>query len=85
MDTNVYAGYTIPHTYDSMIGKLIVHDSCREKAIDKMKSALSELVIDGVKTNIQFLIQIMNNPSYISGKYDTSFVEKEFSKKSEED
>ncbi|MCL2383703.1 MAG: hypothetical protein FWC79_06215 [Oscillospiraceae bacterium] len=76
IDTAIYSGYTIPHTYDSMIAKLIVHDATREKAISKMKSALSEFVIDGIQTNIEFLIQILNDETYLSGEYDTSFVEK---------
>ena len=76
IDSAIYTGYTIPHTYDSMIGKLIVHDATREKAINKMKSALSEFVIDGIETNIDFLTQILNDETYLSGNYDTSFVEK---------
>ena len=76
VDTAVYTGYTIPHTYDSMIAKLIVHDKCKETAVNKMKSALSEFVIDGIETNIEYLIEILNSEMYMSGEYDTSFVEK---------
>ncbi|MCL2341563.1 MAG: acetyl-CoA carboxylase biotin carboxylase subunit [Firmicutes bacterium] len=77
VDTGIYTGYTIPHTYDSMIAKLIVHDSTREDAINKMKCAISEFIVGGINTNIDFLIKILNNKNYVSGNYDTSFIEKE--------
>jgi len=76
VDTALYTGYTIPHNYDSMIAKLIVHDKTRPEAINKMKRALSEFVIDGIDTNIEFLLEILNNNDFVSGNYDTSFVEK---------
>ena len=76
VDTALYTGYTIPHNYDSMIAKLIVHDKTRLEAINKMKCALAEFVIDGIDTNMEFLLEILNNSDFVSGNYDTSFVEK---------
>lgn len=77
IDTFVYAGYTIPPTYDSMIAKIIAYGKTRNEAISKMKRALEETVIEGVDTNIDFLFQIIRNPNFLRGKYDTSFVESE--------
>jgi len=75
LDTHVYAGYTIPPNYDSMIAKLIVTAQTREEAISKMKRALDEFVIEGVKTTIPFHRQLMDNPDYIAGNYTTKFME----------
>ncbi len=75
LDTHVYAGYTIPPNYDSMIAKLIVTAQTREEAISKMKRALDEFVIEGVKTTIPFHRQLMDDPDYISGNYTTKFME----------
>lgn len=75
VDTAIYTSYTIPYHYDSMIAKVIVHDKTRIDAINKMESALSEFVIDGIDTNIEFLLKILHNDDYIKGNYDTSFVE----------
>jgi acetyl-CoA carboxylase biotin carboxylase subunit len=75
MDTHVYAGYMIPPNYDSMIAKLIVTAQTREEAINKMKRALDEFVIEGVKTTIPFHIQLMEHPDYVSGNYTTKFME----------
>ncbi len=75
IDTHVYAGYTIPPYYDSMIAKLIVTAESREEAISKMKRALDEFIIEGVKTTIPFHRQLMDDPSYISGDYTTKFME----------
>lgn len=74
IDSAVYRGYMIPPTYDSMIGKLIVHAPTREEAILRMKRALGELVITGVKTNIDFQYTLMNQEAFISGSYDTGFI-----------
>ena len=73
LDTMLYAGYNVPPYYDSMLAKLIVHADTREAAIRKMKAALSELVIDGVKSNIEEQIAILSSPAFISGQYFTSF------------
>ena len=75
LDTHVYAGYTIPPNYDSMIAKLITTAQTREEAIHKMKRALDEFVIQGIKTTIPFHRQLMEHPDYISGDYTTKFME----------
>lgn len=77
VDTAIYNGYTIPPNYDSMIAKIITHGVTRNEAIAKMKRALEELVIDGVDTNRDFLFDIIKNPNFIRGSFDTSFIEKE--------
>ena len=78
VDTAIYAGYTVPQTYDSMLAKIIVHAGTREECIQKMKSAFGEGVIEGIDTNIDFLLQILENKDFIENRYDTSFIEKEF-------
>jgi len=75
LDTHVYAGYTIPPNYDSMIAKLITTAQTREEAINKMKRALDEFVIEGVKTTIPFHRQLMEHPDYLAGNYTTKFME----------
>ena len=75
LDTHVYSGYVIPPNYDSMIAKLITTAQTREGAIHKMKRALEEFIIEGVKTTIPFHLKLMNDPSYLSGKYTTKFME----------
>ena len=75
IDTHVYSGYMIPPNYDSMISKLIVTAQTREEAINKMKRALDEYVIEGVKTTIPFHRQLMDHPDYIAGNYTTKFME----------
>ena len=78
LDSAVYQGYRIPPTYDSMIGKLIVHGKDREEALSKMRRALGEFIIEGVETNIDFQYKIINNENFIKGNFDTSFIGKEF-------
>ncbi|WP_142784607.1 acetyl-CoA carboxylase biotin carboxylase subunit [Changchengzhania lutea] len=75
LDTHVYAGYAIPPNYDSMIAKLITTAQSREEAINKMKRALDEFVIEGIKTTIPFHRQLMDHPDYLSGNYTTKFME----------
>ncbi|HSD14098.1 MAG TPA: acetyl-CoA carboxylase biotin carboxylase subunit [Flavobacterium sp.] len=75
LDTHVYAGYTIPPNYDSMIAKLITTAQTREEAISKMKRALDEFVIEGIKTTIPFHRQLMDHPDYVAGNYTTKFME----------
>lgn len=75
LDTHVYAGYIIPPYYDSMIAKLITTAQTRQEAIDKMRRALDEFVIEGVKTTIPFHRQLMAHPDYVSGNYTTKFME----------
>lgn len=74
MDTAVYAGYTIPPNYDSMIVKVIVYDRDRQSAIQKMISTLGEVVIEGVKTNIDFQYDLLNQPDFQSGDITTDFI-----------
>ena len=74
LDTHVYAGYVIPPNYDSMIAKLITTAQTRDEAINKMKRALDEFVIEGVKTTIPFHRQLMDDPAYVSGNYTTAFM-----------
>lgn len=78
VDTAVYNGYTIPPTYDSMIAKLISYGKTREEAISKMIRALSEFVIEGIESNIDFQIDILNNEIFRLGTFDTSFISKEY-------
>ena len=75
VDTHVYAGYTIPPNYDSMIGKLIVSAQTREEAITKMERALSEYVIEGVHTTIPFHQQLFQNEKFREGVFTTKFLE----------
>ena len=75
VDTHAYAGYTIPPTYDSMIGKLITIGKDRREAMDRMNRALSEFMVNGVKTTISFQQAIMQDPNFRRGVYSTGFVE----------
>ena len=75
LDTHVYSGYSIPPHYDSMIAKLITTAQTREEAINKMKRALDEFLIEGIKTTIPFHRKLMDHPDYISGNYSTNFME----------
>ena len=75
VDSHVYAGYVIPPYYDSMIGKLITVAQTREEAIDTMHRALSEYVIEGIKTTIPFHLQLMKNEDFRSGNFTTKFLE----------
>ena len=77
VDTAIYNGYTVPPTYDSMLAKLIVHGKDREESIAKMKSAVAEFVVDGITTNIDFLLKILENENFKTNNYDTSFIQKE--------
>ncbi|MCD8096912.1 MAG: acetyl-CoA carboxylase biotin carboxylase subunit [Lachnospiraceae bacterium] len=75
VDTALYSGYQIPSEYDSMIAKVIVHAPDREAAIMKMRAALEEMLIIGVKTNLDFQYQIMRHPVFCEGRADTGFIE----------
>lgn len=75
LDTHVYSGYMIPPNYDSMIAKLIVTAQTREEAINKMKRALDEFIVEGIKTTIPFHRQLMDHPDYVAGNYTTKFME----------
>ncbi len=78
VDTAIYDGYCVPQNYDSMLAKIIVHGKTRKESILKMKSAIAELVIDGIDTNRDFLYQILENKNFVDNNYDTSFIKKEF-------
>lgn len=78
VDTAIYDGYNVPPTYDSMLAKLIVYGKNREESILKMRSALSETVIEGITTNIDFLLKILKNKDFQDNNYDTSFIAKHF-------
>lgn len=75
VDSHIYAGYTIPPYYDSMIAKVIAVAQTREEAIDTMERALSEYVIEGVKTTIPFHLQLMRNEDFRKGNFTTKFIE----------
>lgn len=75
LDTHVYSGYKIPPNYDSMIAKLITTAQTREEAVKKMRRALDEFVIEGIKTTIPFHRQLMDHPDYLAGNYTTKFME----------
>ncbi len=81
IDTHIYADYTVPATYDSMVGKLIVWGKDRTEAIGRMRRALDEMVILGIDTNIDFHKEILNNEEFNKNKIDTSFIEKEIFKR----
>lgn len=75
IDTHIYAGYTIPPQYDSMVAKLIVHAPTREAAIVRMKRALGEFVIEGIKTTIPFHLRLMDDPQFKAGNFTTAFLD----------
>lgn len=76
VDTAAFTGWKVPVYYDSLIAKVIVHGSDREDAIVRMKRALQEFVIEGIKTTIPFYLKILNNPDFLSGNFNTHFLEK---------
>ena len=75
VDTHIYAGYTVPPNYDSMLAKVIVRAQNREEAIAKMKRALDEFIISGVKTTIPFHKKLMRDKNFIEGNFNTSFLD----------
>jgi acetyl-CoA carboxylase biotin carboxylase subunit len=75
LDSHAYAGYRIPPHYDSLIGKLLVHGRNREEAIIRMRRALGEFVVDGVKTTIPFLERLFRHPRYLAADFDTGFID----------
>ena len=76
IDTAIYTGYTVPPYYDSMLAKLIVHAKNREEAILKMRSALGEVIIEGIQTNVDYQYEILHHPDFVSGNTDIEFIEK---------
>ena len=77
VDTAIYAGYTVPANYDAMIAKIIAQGKNREEAIAKLRSAIAELAVEGIDTNTDFILKILENENFKTNQYDTSFVEKE--------
>ena len=75
IDTALYEGYKIPSLYDSLVAKVMVYDDNRQHAIAKMKNALDELEIGGVTTNSDFQEKILDNDVFVSGSFDTGFIE----------
>lgn len=76
VDSTIYSGLVIPPYYDSMLAKLIVHASTREEAVRKMQMALGEVIITGIKTNVDYQYELVNHPDFINGKTDIDFIEK---------
>jgi acetyl-CoA carboxylase biotin carboxylase subunit len=74
VDTHIYAGYTIPPYYDSMVAKLIVSAQTRDEAIVKMERALGEFIIEGVKTTVPLHLQLMRDPDFRAGNFTTAFM-----------
>ena len=75
IDTAIYSGYTVPPYYDSMLAKLIVHAKSREEAILKMRSALGEVIIEGIQTNVDYQYDILHHPDFVSVNNDIEFIE----------
>ncbi|MDX1591413.1 MAG: acetyl-CoA carboxylase biotin carboxylase subunit [Balneolaceae bacterium] len=84
VDTHAYSGYRIPPNYDSMIAKLIVSAPTRDQAIKRMRRSLEEFVIEGVKTTIPYHLQLMDDPNFQSGNFNTQYLEKSFTFNPEE-
>lgn len=78
VDTHAYAGYKVPPTYDSMIAKLIVSAPTRDEAIMRMRRALEEFIVEGIKTTIPYHLQLMDDPNFQSGNFNTQYLEKSF-------
>ena len=77
VDTHIYAGYTVPSYYDSLLAKVIVHGNNRDEALARMRQALDSFIIEGVTTTIPFLSRVMRHPDFVAGKVDTKFLERE--------
>jgi len=77
VDTHIYAGYTVPPYYDSLLAKVIVHGNTRTEALARMRQALDSFIIEGVTTTIPFLSRVMRHPDFVAGKVDTKFLERE--------
>ncbi|MBU0878530.1 MAG: acetyl-CoA carboxylase biotin carboxylase subunit, partial [Candidatus Omnitrophica bacterium] len=80
VDSHLYAGYSIPPYYDSLIAKLIVHADDRKQAIARMRRALGEFIIEGIKTTIPFHLKVLNHGDFQRGEYSTKFIEKKLMK-----
>ena len=76
VDSAIYSGYTIPPFYDAMIAKISVWAKSRREAIEKLHSALGEVIIEGVDTNVDFLYELLENEEFRQGKTDIEFLER---------
>ena len=76
MDTHVYAGYTVPPYYDSLLAKLIVWGKTRDEALNRAYQALDEVIIEGIHTTIPFLKEVLRHPEFVAGRVDTHFLER---------
>jgi acetyl-CoA carboxylase biotin carboxylase subunit len=77
VDTHIYAGYTVPPYYDSLLAKVIVHGNTRDEALARMSQALDSFIVEGVPTTIPFLRQVIHHPEFVAGRVDTKFLERE--------
>jgi acetyl-CoA carboxylase biotin carboxylase subunit len=77
VDTHIYAGYTVPPFYDSLIAKVIVHGRNRDEALSRMLHALDSFIVEGVTTTIPFLKQVLTHPDFVAGDVDTKLLERE--------
>jgi Biotin carboxylase len=76
VDTYIYSGCTVLPYYDSLIAKVIAHGATRKETVDRMLRALSEFKIEGIKTTIPFHKTVLTNPDFLSGKFDTGYLER---------
>ena len=76
VDTHIYAGYTVPPYYDSLLAKVIVHGNTRQEALARMHQALDSFIIEGVTTTIPFLRRVIEHPDFAAGRVDTKFLER---------
>ena len=83
VDSHIYEGYRVPPNYDSMIGKLIVHGADREQAIARMRVALSEMVVDGIKTNVPLQQRILADGGFAAGGQNIHYLEKKLAERKE--
>jgi hypothetical protein len=77
LDTHVYAGYSVPPYYDSLLAKVIVHGNTRDEALRRMGQALDSFILEGVTTTIPFLARVIRHPAFVAGQVDTRFLERE--------
>jgi acetyl-CoA carboxylase biotin carboxylase subunit len=80
LDSHVVQGYRVPPTYDSLVAKLLVHRPTRAEAFATMRRALSEFVVEGIKTTIPLHREIFNHSAFIEGRVDTTFIERNWQK-----
>jgi acetyl-CoA carboxylase biotin carboxylase subunit len=76
VDTHIYAHYRVPSYYDSLLAKLIVHGENRPVALARLRRALAEVVVEGIKTNVDLHKRVIDHPDFIAGRFDTHFLER---------